>query len=85
MEKTYRILEWPESVPDIIRLLQTECNRLKIFRVAKGWSQAQVAEFFGVNVRTWNCWERGAYAIPGPMARSVALEVAKCLPDQKTT
>lgn len=79
MERAYGRLEWPDTVPDIIRLLQEDGNRLRVFRVAMGWSQTEVAKEFGVSMKTWSCWERGEYKIPGPAARSVALEIQACL------
>lgn len=57
--KSYRPLEWPTDVLEIMRLLQQDCNRLKVLRVALGWSQVEAAAWAGVSAVTWCKWENG--------------------------
>ncbi len=72
--KVYRALEWPTDLFEIMRLLREDCNRLKVFRVALGWGQAEAAAWVGVSTATWNKWENGA-GLRGEHLSKIALKI----------
>ncbi|MCO4487974.1 putative transcriptional regulator [Streptococcus infantarius subsp. infantarius] len=47
-------------------------NRLKELRKEKKYTQAQIAELMGVNVKTISRWEKGEFEIKPPQAKMLA-------------
>lgn len=73
------LLQWPEDLMDVVRLLRAEPVRLKMLRVALGLSQIEIAKKFSVTSRTWGGWERGTWPIPGRQALRIAKELKNVL------
>lgn len=72
-------LQWPRGVSDIVRLLQVDSNRLKVYRVALGLEQHEIAAKFGVSLRTWGSWERGVVRVSADVLVQIARGIKACL------
>lgn len=54
--------------------------RLRAWRAAHGWTQAEAAEALGANVRTLQGWERGGRYAPGATVEGLLARLIDLMP-----